>query len=98
MNKPKDFITTTNDPKARKIVTQLIKHAAEERLYPVGRLDRNTTGLLLMTNDGELSQKLSHPSNNIKKTYEILLDKDISEGDIEKIKKGISLEDALFFF
>ncbi|HAH38647.1 MAG TPA: pseudouridine synthase, partial [Algoriphagus sp.] len=70
LNKPKDFITTTEDPMERKTVMKLVENACEERIFPVGRLDRNTTGLLLFTNDGELAAKLSHPSNEIKKIYQ----------------------------
>ena len=71
LNKPKDFITTTDDPDDRKTVMELVKNAAKERIYPVGRLDRQTTGLLLFTNDGELARKLSHPSGNVKKIYRV---------------------------
>ena len=94
LNKPKDFITTTDDPQERRTVMSLVKNACTERIYPVGRLDRNTTGLLLLTNDGELADKLTHPSNNIKKVYQADLDKPISEEDYEKILNGIELEDG----
>jgi len=94
MNKPKNTITTTDDEKGRKTVMDLIKNAVKERIYPVGRLDRDTTGLLLLTNDGELAQKLSHPSNKVKKVYNVRLDKPISEKDLEKIRKGLDLEDG----
>lgn len=94
LNKPKDFITTMEDPQNRKTVMDLIKKAGDERIYPVGRLDRNTTGLLLFTNDGELADYLTHPSNNIKKIYQVDLDKAISEEHFEAIKKGIELEDG----
>lgn len=94
LNKPKDFITTMDDPQNRKTVMDLIKKAGDERIYPVGRLDRNTTGLLLFTNDGELADYLTHPSNNIKKIYQVDLDKPISEDHFEAIKKGIDLEDG----
>ncbi|MGY6742641.1 MAG: pseudouridine synthase [Cecembia sp.] len=95
LNKPKDFITTTDDPMERKTVMNLIANACEERVFPVGRLDRNTTGLLLFTNDGELAAKLSHPSNNIKKIYQVTLDKPISQGDEKAILEGLELEDGL---
>jgi 23S rRNA pseudouridine2605 synthase len=94
LNKPKDYITTTDDPQGRKTVLQLTKNATTERIYPVGRLDRNTSGVLLLTNDGELTQKLSHPSYEIKKVYEVKLDKPLSKGDFEKILAGIKLEDG----
>ena len=94
LNKPKDYITTSDDPKGRKTVLDLIRGATPERVYPVGRLDRNTTGVLLLTNDGELSQKLTHPSYEIKKIYEVTLDKLISKKDFEAISNGITLEDG----
>jgi len=95
INKPKDFITTTDDPQNRKTVLDLIKHATKERVYPVGRLDRNTSGVLLLTNDGDLSQKLTHPSNEIKKVYAVTLDRPLEKKDFEKITEGIQLEDGL---
>jgi 23S rRNA pseudouridine2605 synthase len=95
LNKPKDFITTTEDPQGRKTVLDLIENADENRIYPVGRLDRNTTGLLLLTNDGDLAQKLSHPKNNIKKVYQVVLDKPLDNKDFDSIKKGVILEDGL---
>ncbi len=95
LNKPKDYITTTDDPQGRKTVLDLLKKATAERIYPVGRLDRNTSGVLLITNDGELSQKLTHPSNNIKKIYSVTLDKALDKNDFEKILKGITLEDGI---
>jgi 23S rRNA pseudouridine2605 synthase len=95
LNKPKDFITTSNDPQGRKTVLDLIKHATPERVYPVGRLDRNTTGVLLLTNDGELAQKLTHPSFEVKKIYEVTLDKPVTKKDLESIVTGITLEDGL---
>lgn len=95
LNKPKDFITTTKDPQARKTVMDLVKNAADVRLYPVGRLDRNTTGLLLFTNDGDLADKLSHPSNNIKKIYRVELNKPLAKSDYEEIANGVELEDGL---
>ena len=94
LNKPKDFITTTNDPQDRKTVMDLIKTHVHERVYPVGRLDRNTTGLLLLTNDGALSEVLSHPSYNIKKVYEVQLDKPIQEMDLALLEAGLELEDG----
>jgi 23S rRNA pseudouridine2605 synthase len=94
LNKPKDYITTTDDPQGRKTVLQLIKHATAERIYPVGRLDRNTSGVLLFTNDGELTQKLTHPSYNVKKVYEVKLDKPVTKAHFDKIVSGIKLEDG----
>lgn len=94
LNKPKDYITTTDDPQGRKTVLQLTKNATTERIYPVGRLDRNTSGVLLLTNDGELTQKLSHPSYNITKIYEAKLDKVLSKTDFDKILNGLKLEDG----
>ncbi len=94
LNKPKDYITTTDDPQGRKTVLQLIKHATTERIYPIGRLDRNTSGVLLFTNDGELTQKLTHPSYNVKKVYEVKLDKPVTKAHFDKIVNGISLEDG----
>jgi 23S rRNA pseudouridine2605 synthase len=94
LNKPKDFITTTDDPQERKTVMDLVDNAAEQRIYPVGRLDRNTTGLLLLTNDGDLAEKLSHPSHKVKKVYQVLLDKPLAEEDFDKIMAGVTLEDG----
>jgi 23S rRNA pseudouridine2605 synthase len=94
LNKPKDFITTTEDPEERRTVMDLVKEAANARLFPVGRLDRNTTGLLLLTNDGELAEKLTHPSHNIKKIYEVHLDKPVTEEDFNKVLEGVELEDG----
>jgi 23S rRNA pseudouridine2605 synthase len=94
LNKPKDFITTTEDPQGRKTVLDLIRRATTERVYPVGRLDRNTSGVLLFTNDGELSQKLTHPSNEIKKIYAVTLDKPLEKKDFDKILSGVVLEDG----
>jgi 23S rRNA pseudouridine2605 synthase len=94
LNKPKDYITTTEDPQGRKTVLDIIRNATEERVYPIGRLDRNTTGVLLLTNDGELAQKLSHPSYEIKKIYEVKLDKPLIKKDFETIMSGITLEDG----
>jgi 23S rRNA pseudouridine2605 synthase len=94
LNKPKDYITTSDDPQGRKTVIQLIATATKERVYPIGRLDRNTSGVLLMTNDGELTQKLSHPSYEITKIYEAKLDKPLTKADFDKILKGVKLEDG----
>lgn len=94
LNKPKDHLTTAKDPEGRKTVFDLIKGAAKERVYSVGRLDRNTTGVLLLTNDGELAQKLTHPSFEVKKVYEVTLDKPVVKKDLETILKGLTLEDG----
>lgn len=94
VNKPKDYITTVKDPEGRKTIFDLLKGATQERIYPVGRLDRNTTGVLLMTNDGELAQKLTHPSYEIKKIYEVRLDKPVAKKDMEAILAGVTLEDG----
>ena len=94
MNKPKGFLTTTKDPQDRNTVMQIIAESVKERVYPVGRLDRNTTGLLLLTNDGELTDKLSHPSYNVKKIYKVDLDKPLTKADFEKIKAGVRLEEG----
>jgi 23S rRNA pseudouridine2605 synthase len=94
LNKPKDYITTTEDPQGRKTVMDILRNATEERVYPIGRLDRNTTGVLLLTNDGELAQKLSHPSYEIKKIYEVKLDKPLTKKDFETILSGVTLEDG----
>ena len=94
LNKPRDFITTTDDPQERKTVMQLVSKACDERIYPVGRLDRNTTGVLLLTNDGELSKKLTHPSHEVVKVYQVELDKPIEQEHFEKIRDGIELEDG----
>lgn len=95
LNKPKDYITTTDDPQGRKTVLQLIQKATTERVYPIGRLDRNTSGVLLLTNDGDLTQKLSHPSYEIKKIYEVRLDKNLTKTDFDSILNGLTLEDGL---
>ncbi|MGB3590020.1 MAG: pseudouridine synthase [Tunicatimonas sp.] len=94
LNKPKDFITTTDDPQDRKTVMQLVANAAEERIYPVGRLDRNTTGLLLLTNDGELAERLTHPSYEIQKLYQVDINEPITDEDFIKIENGVVLEDG----
>ena len=95
LNKPKDYITTTEDPHERRTVMNLVEKASKERIYPIGRLDRNTTGLLLMTNDGDLADKLSHPRNNIVKLYQVELSKSLTQGDLNKITYGLELEDGL---
>lgn len=94
LNKPKDYITTTEDPQGRKTVLDIIRNATTERVYPIGRLDRNTTGVLLLTNDGELAQKLSHPSYEIKKIYEVTLDKPLTKKDFDAVMAGLNLEDG----
>lgn len=94
LNKPKDYLTTAKDPEGRKTVLDLVKGATQERIYSVGRLDRNTTGVLLLTNDGELAQKLTHPSFEIKKIYEVRLDKPVLKKDLDAIASGITLEDG----
>ena len=94
LNKPKGFLTTTSDPQERKTVMHLVANAVKERVYPVGRLDRNTTGLLLLTNDGDLADKLMHPSYNIKKIYKVDLDKALTKADFQKIQEGIELEEG----
>lgn len=96
LNKPKNVITTCSDPRGRITVMDLIKGACRERVYPVGRLDRDTTGLLILTNDGELARKLMHPSSRIKKVYEVTLDKRLTPEDFEKIKKGVWLDEKTF--
>jgi len=94
LNKPKDYITTANDPEGRKTVMELVKDACRERLYPVGRLDRATTGLLLMTNDGELAKRLMHPSHEMRKVYHVTLNKNLKAVDLKKIAEGLDLEDG----
>lgn len=94
LNKPKDCVTTVDDPNGRMTVMDLVKGACSERIYPVGRLDRNTTGVLLLTNDGELASKLTHPKYVKKKIYHVWTDKDISEEDMQRIADGIELEDG----
>jgi len=96
LNKPKGYITTTDDPLERKTVMVLVERACKERIYPVGRLDRTTMGLLLFTNDGDLAKKLTHPKHNIKKTYHVFLDQPLSKNDLQKLsEKGVELEDGL---
>lgn len=94
LNKPKGYVTTVDDPHADRTVIDLLKGACKERVYPVGRLDKNTTGVLLLTNDGNLTKELTHPSYNKKKIYHVFLDKPCSEEDIEKLTAGIELEDG----
>ena len=94
MNKPKGFITTTKDPQERKTVMHLVGSAVKERIYPVGRLDRNTTGLLLLTNDGDLADKLMHPSYKAKKIYKVELDRPLTKADFQKIREGVYLEEG----
>ena len=94
LNKPKDVVTTVEDTHARKTVLDLVKNACSERVYPVGRLDRNTTGVLLITNDGDLTTKLTHPKFNKKKIYQVTLDRDLQDDDFAKILSGIVLEDG----
>lgn len=94
VNKPKDYITTTEDDRSRRTVMDLIQKATKEKVYPVGRLDRNTSGVLLLTNDGELTQKLTHPSNEIKKVYAITLDKPLTKAHFDEIIAGVTLEDG----
>ena len=94
LNKPKDYITTMDDPQERRTVMHLVEKASSERIYPVGRLDRNTRGLLLMTNDGGLAEKLAHPRNNISKIYHVELTKNLNQGDLNKIAFGLELEDG----
>jgi len=94
LNKPKDYITTTDDPEDRKTVMNLIAGACKERVYPVGRLDRNTTGVLLFTNDGDLARKLTHPSFAVQKIYQVEVDPPLQTGDMDKIAKGIYLDDG----
>jgi len=94
LNKPKNVITTMEDERGRKTVWDIVREKVDTKIYPVGRLDRNTTGLLLMTNDGDLIQKLSHPSSKVKKIYEVILNKPLEEKDLEAISKGLELEDG----
>ncbi|HLR38375.1 MAG TPA: pseudouridine synthase [Chitinophagaceae bacterium] len=94
LNKPKDCLTTTNDPRGRRTVMDYIRHASQERVYPVGRLDRNTSGLLLITNDGDLAQHLSHPSGEIEKIYHATLNKPLTQKDFDQIISGLELEDG----
>jgi 23S rRNA pseudouridine2605 synthase len=95
LNKPKDYITTTDDPQGRRTVLDLIRPATTERVFPIGRLDRNTSGVLLLTNDGDLAQKLAHPSHQIRKIYHVTLDKPLTKADFDKIAAGaVTLDDG----
>ena len=94
LNKPKDTVTTSDDPQERRTVLDLVKGACPERIYPVGRLDRNTTGVLLLTNDGDLASKLTHPKYMKKKIYHVTLDKNLTKADMEQIASGITLDDG----
>lgn len=94
LNKPKGYLTTTSDPQERDTIMHLIGSSVKERVYPVGRLDRNTTGLLLITNDGDLAEKLSHPSYNVKKIYKVELDRPLTKADVQKILDGVMLEEG----
>lgn len=95
LNKPKDCVTTSDDPNGRLTVLDLVKGACDERIYPVGRLDRNTTGVLLLTNDGDLASKLTHPKYVKKKIYHVWCDHDITEADMQQIADGVELEDGM---
>ncbi|NCC73633.1 MAG: rRNA pseudouridine synthase [Sphingobacteriia bacterium] len=94
LNKPKGYITTTDDPDKRNTVMMLVEKACKERIYPVGRLDRNTTGLLLFTNDGDLARKLTHPRSRVNKTYHVYLNKAVTKNDMKQLEEGIELEDG----
>jgi len=94
LNKPKNFVTTTDDPQERKTVMDLVSKATNERIYPVGRLDKNTTGLLLLTNDGDLAKKLTHPKHRVRKVYHVFLNKPFTKSDMKKVTDGIELEDG----
>ena len=94
MNKPKNTVTTTSDEKGRRTVMDIVQKKYKERIYPVGRLDKNTVGLLLLTNDGDLAKKLSHPSHKVVKRYHVVLDKEVTEDHLKEIKEGLILEDG----
>ena len=94
LNKPKDFITTVDDPQNRRTVMQLIQGSGPERLYPVGRLDRMTTGLLMFTNDGELAKRLTHPRYQVRKVYHVVLDQPLKPNHLDDIRRGIQLDDG----
>ncbi len=94
LNKPRNILSTSSDEKGRKTVIDILESKISERVYPVGRLDRNTTGLLLLTNDGELTKKLSHPKYNVPKVYQVTLDKNLGLKDLETIRSGVTLEDG----
>ncbi len=95
LNKPKNYVTTVQDERGRKTVMDLIPDRIDARIYPVGRLDRDTTGLLLLTNDGDLAKKLSHPSHRVKKVYHLTLDRPLSKRDMVKIREGVTLDDGV---
>jgi 23S rRNA pseudouridine2605 synthase len=95
LNKPKGYLTTTDDPRGRKTVMELVSGVEVDRIYPVGRLDKDTTGLLVLTNDGDLAQRLSHPSFETKKVYQVTLDKALTHADFEKVLAGVELEDGI---
>ena len=95
LNKPKNYITTMDDPKNRLTVMELVSRACKERIYPVGRLDRATTGLLLFTNDGTMTKRLTHPSNQVRKVYQLNLDKNVSQKDLVALVEGVKLEDGI---
>ena len=96
LNKPKDYITTSDDPQERRIVTDLVRNACKERVFPVGRLDRNTTGLLLLTNDGDMTKKLTHPGHGVRKLYHVHLDKPLTHSDLDLIAQGVKLDSETF--
>ena len=96
LNKPKDYITTSDDPQERRIVTDLVRNACKERVFPVGRLDRNTTGLLLLTNDGDMAKKLTHPRHGVRKLYHVHLDKPLTRSDLDQIAQGVKLDSETF--
>lgn len=95
LNKPKNTITSLDDERDRSTIIDLLGPEVKEKVFPVGRLDRNTTGLILLTNDGDLANKLAHPSNKVKKIYHVVLDKDVTKADMEKIRKGLKLDDGI---
>jgi 23S rRNA pseudouridine2605 synthase len=97
LNKPKNYITTTKDERNRKTVMDLVKDASKYRIYPVGRLDRKTTGVLLLTNDGELAEKLLHPKNKVEKIYHVVLDRNLKQSDLQKIREGLKLDDGMIY-
>jgi 23S rRNA pseudouridine2605 synthase len=94
LNKPKDYVTSVDDPHAKRTIMELVKGACRERIYPVGRLDRMTTGVIMLTNDGDLTKKLTHPTSEIKKIYQVQLDKNLKQDDFNALVEGITLEDG----